>query len=148
MRIVRETLHACERNAPVSVKEKCTTSIYVYTSDQAWMRIWVCVCVSVIIKNQISSRQLLMCVCNLSTPGRGKKRRRPRCMCVCAGEIKHVHSPVDRYLCVNVCICMLKQVSDCDYIRQLHYCQVLCIKNSLVFSYNYKMQPCQEVVCQ
>ena len=61
-------------------------------------------------------------------------------VCVC-----HLHSPVDSYLCVNVCMCMLTPLNDYAYTRQfltVNY-EVLCIKNSLVFSYNYTIQPHQ-----
>ena len=37
------------------------------------------------------------------------------CMCVC---VCHHHSPVDSFLCVYVCICMLTPLNDCNYIRQ------------------------------
>ena len=67
VRKLRETLHACKENAPVSVKEECTTRYTcVCANNQAW--VWLCECVSVII-NQISRRQLLVFVCNESAPG-------------------------------------------------------------------------------
>ena len=87
-----------------------------------------------VIINQISNRQLLVCVCNGSAPGSAKKRCAQRCMCVCTRESKggygcvyvrvcQFHSPIDRYLCVYV-LCMLTPLKDCDYIRQLFYCKL------------------------
>ena len=61
-------------------------------------------------------------------------------VCVC-----HHRSPVDSFLCVYVCICMLTPLNDCDYIRQysiVNY-EVLCIKNGIVLQYNYTLQPSQ-----
>ena len=52
------------------------------------------------------------------------------CMCVC---VCHHHSHVDSFLCVNVRICMLTPLNDCDYIRQyftVNY-KVLCINKRL-----------------
>ena len=64
------------------------------------------------------------------------------CMCM---YVCHHHSPVDSFLCVYVSICMLTPLNACDYIRQcftVNY-KVLCIKNGIVFSYIYIMQPSQ-----
>ena len=65
---------ACKGNATVNMKEK-------YVSVQAMKRGYRCVYVCVII-NQISSRQLLVCVCVCyqSTPGRAANART---ICVC-----------------------------------------------------------------
>ena len=51
VRQLHVTPHACKGNAPVNMNEK-----YVCASNQAWA--WVCVII-----NQLSSRQLLVCVC-------------------------------------------------------------------------------------
>ena len=65
-------------------------------------------------------------------------------VCVCV-RVCHHHYPVDSFLCMYVCICMLTPLNDCDYIRlyfTVNY-EVLCIKNGIVFPYNYNMQPSQ-----
>ena len=60
------------------------------------------------------------------------------CVCVC-----HHHSPVDSFFCVYESICMLTPLNDCDYIRQyftVNY-RVFCIKNGIVFPYNFLSSP-------
>ena len=76
VRKLHVTPHACNGNAPVNMKEK-------YVSVQAVHEGEICVCVCVII-NQISSRQLLVCVCNGSAPGSPIRCAPYMCVCVCA----------------------------------------------------------------
>ena len=62
------------------------------------------------------------------------------CMCVC-----YHHSPVENFLRVYVRTCMLTPLNNCDYIRQYftgNY-EAVCIKNGIVFPYDYTMQPSQ-----
>ena len=126
---LRVALHACKRNAPVSVKKRTYTTRYmcVCANNQPWL--WVCIPCIPVIKNQISSRQLHVSVCNGSDPGRAKENRASRCMYVCARGIKrgyacvcvcHLQSSVDTYLCV--CIWISTLLKECDCIRQIVYC--------------------------
>ena len=125
---------------------KCEREMCVCASNQAW--VCVCVCVSSII-NKISSIQLLACVCSGSAPTRDKNGRVPRFMCVIAREIK------GGYVCVSV-IFTLQWTTTCVFMyintakRLRLYKTVFTIimkyfvlKNSLLFKYNYNMQPYQ-----
>ena len=89
VRKLHVTPHACKENTPVNMKEK-------YASVQAMKRGYRCVYVCVII-NQISSRQLLVCVWYQSTPGRAVNART---VCVC------VHAHVRLRVGISVCICV------------------------------------------
>ena len=82
-----------------------------------------------------------MCVCLYTRKIKGRYGCVYVCVCVC-----HYHSPVNSFLYVYVCTCMLTSLNDCDYIRQYLTvnCEVLCIKNDVVFPYNYTMQPFQQ----
>ena len=119
---------------------------------QGSVEIGVCMCVII---NQISSRQLLVCVL-LKHSQKGCKCAHHMCVCSCTHKIKgghefvsvrHHHSP-STATCERICvyICMLTPLNDCDYIRQfftINY-EVLCIKNNIVFPYNCTMQPSQQ----
>ena len=78
------------RETPVNMKEK-------YASVQAMKRGYRCVYVCVII-NQISSRQLLVCVCYQSTPGRAVNART---ICVCVFGTRKIKGGHE---CVYVCL--------------------------------------------
>ena len=96
VRTLRVTPHACKEIAPVNVKEK-----HVFVQAIKRGHGYRCVYVFVII-NQISSKQLLVCVCvcNGSAPGYPIRDAPQMCgVCVC---VRHHHSPVDSYLCVYV----------------------------------------------
>ena len=76
--------------------------------DMRWVR--VCVYVSIII-NQISSRQLLVCVCNGIAPGSANIRLTMRCTNLCMRD----------QAWVGVCVCLPQSLSS----RQLLVC--LCM---------------------
>ena len=64
--------------------------------------IGVCMCDVCVIINQISSRQLLVCVCNGSTPGRAVNAR-TRCVCV----REHIRLRLGMSVCVW-CVCVVR----------------------------------------
>ena len=126
---LRITPHAREGNAPVTVKK------YVFVQAIKCGHGYRCVYAWVII-HQISNRQLLVCMCNGSTPESAVRDAPQICVWVCA----HIRSRVG----MGVCVCL----SSTLYRRQLLACavcmyEVLCIKNSIVFPYYYTRQPSQ-----
>ena len=58
------------------------------------------------------------------------------CTCVC-----HHHSPVDSYLCVYVYVAILQLHKAVILLLIMKY---FVLKNSIVFPYNYTMQPSQQ----
>ena len=99
--------------------------ICVCASNEAWIWVWVCVII-----NQISSRQLLVCVCYRSTPGRAVNAR-TRCVCVRA----HVRLRVGTSVCVCpasslsrqqllVCVCVYMYANTAERLR-LHKTVIL-----------------------
>ena len=74
-------------------------------------------------------KYVAMHVCKETGSVSVKEERTTRRMCVCACKqvwvkvyVRHLHSPVDSYLCVYVHKCMLTPLNKCNYIRQLFYC--------------------------
>ena len=108
---------ACKGNAPVKVEK------YVFLQAIKREHEYGCVYASSLNKSPVHS---YLCVCNGSAI-----KEVPQDVCVCLYTRKtkgihvcvcHHHSPVDSFLCVYVCICMLTPLIDCDYMRQLFYC--------------------------
>ena len=68
------------------------------------------------------------------------------CVCVrmCGGVIITLPS-IASCVCMYVCISMPTPLNDGDNIRQYFTvnCEVFCIKNDIVFPYNYIIQPSQ-----
>ena len=120
-------------------------------SEQAMKRGYRCVYVCVII-NQISSRQLLECVCYQSTPGRAVNART---ICVCVRA--HVRLRVGMSVCMCVCpasslSCQQLLVCVCVYMYantaerlQLHKTVILLLIMKyfvLKISYCHTTAPC------
>ena len=139
---------------------------YVYVQAIKRGHEYRCVCVSLSNKSPVDSWVcarvcVCACVCNRSASENAIKEA-PRdvcvCVCLCTRKIKdrhgyvyvcHHHSPVDCFLCVYVCSYVYANTAEWLWLHKavillliMKYF-VVCIKNSIVFPYNYTMQQSQ-----
>ena len=89
--------------------------------QSTWAWVWVCVII-----NQLSSRQLLVCLCNGSAPG--SPDARPRCVCA------FVHSYVRSRVGMGVCMCVSGIITLPSYVKSrvsMGVCICVCPASSL-----------------
>ena len=98
---------------------KCEGEICVSANNQVGARVWVYICVCVIIK-QISSTQLLVCVCVIEALLEVLYKKHPKmCVCLYTCKIKGRYEYVcvivtlpSTASCVYVCVCMYANTAE------------------------------------